>query len=238
MSLNQEKGKRLKEARKDAHLTQHQLGKMAGYTPQFISAMENGRKNLSFEAAHNFSKILDVRPEWLIAEDDFKTLRDKTSHLNISYRLENGIVATHLRNWGCFTVGYNEVEDRFIITPNDKDWIELFYKGFDSTDERPLICTSKELEKFEKELVYLQTQLYTTFLRVCDRGTEKDREIAADLQQKRELWISKITSEEAVKNALRGESENPPTLREESIDNPEEALRKNELQEIKILLGK
>lgn len=238
MSLSKEKGKRLKEARTDAHLTQPQLGKMAGYTPQFISAMENGKKNLSFEAAHNFAKILHVQPEWLLAESDFKTLQDKSSHLNTSYRLENGIVAMHLRDWGCFTVSYDEDEDKFIIVPNDKDWIELFYKGFDLEDERPLICTSKELEKFEKELVYIQTQLYTAFLRVCDRGTQKDREIATDLQQKRESWLSKITSNDETGNILWEKSEDPPTLREELTDVPDEALRKNELQEIKILLEK
>lgn len=238
MSLNPEKGKRLKEARENAHLTQAQLGKIVGYTPQFISALENGKKNLSFEAAHHFSKALNVRPEWLLAEDDFKTLRDRSSHLNSSYRLENGIAAMHLRDWGCFTVGYNENEDKFIIVPNDKDWIEVFYKGFDLEDERPLICTSKELEKFEKELVYIQAQLYTAFLRVCDRGTEKDKKIATDLQQERELWLSKIMSENVSQNILWEKSEKPPTLREQLTDVPKEALRKNELQEIKILLDK
>lgn len=44
-------GKRVKDARKDANLTQTELGKMIGKSKQWVSELERGNIKLSFEMA-------------------------------------------------------------------------------------------------------------------------------------------------------------------------------------------
>ncbi len=47
--------KRVKDARKDAKLTQTELGKMVGKSKQWVSELERGNIKLSFEMAVNIS---------------------------------------------------------------------------------------------------------------------------------------------------------------------------------------
>jgi len=53
-------GKKIKEMRKNAGITQEQLSEYAGMTPNFISLLENGRKKASIETLYKISKALNT----------------------------------------------------------------------------------------------------------------------------------------------------------------------------------
>lgn len=74
-----EQGKRLKECRKEKGMTQEQLAKDVGYTVQAINYIENGKRRLSTDSAFLLSKALDIRYQYLLCEDDYKTLKNMYS---------------------------------------------------------------------------------------------------------------------------------------------------------------
>ncbi|WP_460644493.1 helix-turn-helix domain-containing protein [Lacrimispora brassicae] len=71
--LNKKIGNRLRECLDNSSITQKQLAEDTGYTPQYISNIIVGKKRLSAEAARCISKILHVRVEYLLCEDDYMT---------------------------------------------------------------------------------------------------------------------------------------------------------------------
>lgn len=74
---NIECGLRLKDCRKNKGLTQEKLATLSNYSVQTVSYIENGTRNMSREAAHAFSQILEVREEYLLCEDNSKTIEEK-----------------------------------------------------------------------------------------------------------------------------------------------------------------
>lgn len=86
VAFSQEKmcsiGKRVKECRKNAGMTQEQVvdailslpgNRDKSRNPKQLSAIENGRRELSPEYAHLLAKVFRVRYEYLMCEDDYKT---------------------------------------------------------------------------------------------------------------------------------------------------------------------
>ena len=68
--------KRLKELREKTGMSQSELARLSGYTPQTISYYETGNRRITYEAARIFSTILHTRVEYIMGEDDFP---DETS---------------------------------------------------------------------------------------------------------------------------------------------------------------
>lgn len=111
-NLNHETGKRLKECLKNNHITQSDLAQKSGYTPQYISYIVTGRKKLSTDAAIAFAKILNIRPEYLLCHDDFKTdvealWRPHKNRIRLSECVDflieyNGYewISSFISNWG------------------------------------------------------------------------------------------------------------------------------------------
>ena len=64
--LNKEHGERLKECLDDAGMTQKELAEKANCTPQFISNVIKGKRNMSFQTAEIFAEILQVRSGYLL----------------------------------------------------------------------------------------------------------------------------------------------------------------------------
>lgn len=56
--------KRVKDARKDAKLTQTELGKRIGKSKQWVSELERGNIKLSFEMAVSISNVCDKTTEF------------------------------------------------------------------------------------------------------------------------------------------------------------------------------
>ena len=60
--------KRVKDARKDAKLTQTELGKRIGKSKQWVSELERGNIKLSFEMAVSISNACDKTTEFFSHE--------------------------------------------------------------------------------------------------------------------------------------------------------------------------
>lgn len=60
--------KRVKDARKDAKLTQTELGKRIGKSKQWVSELERGNIKLSFEMAVSISNACDKTTEFFCNE--------------------------------------------------------------------------------------------------------------------------------------------------------------------------
>lgn len=60
--------KRVKDARKDAKLTQTELGKRIGKSKQWVSELERGNFKLSFEMAVSISNACDKTTEFFCHE--------------------------------------------------------------------------------------------------------------------------------------------------------------------------
>lgn len=70
-------GKRLREARKKRQLSQAELAEKAFVSREMISGYENGKYNLSLDMARNIGRVLGLRPEYLLCEDNFPTENQK-----------------------------------------------------------------------------------------------------------------------------------------------------------------
>ena len=82
--LNPECGKRLKECLADSQMTQGEMSSLTGYTQQYISNIVVGKKPLTIKAAKLFSDVLNVREEYLLCIDTFKTESDIIRYENNS----------------------------------------------------------------------------------------------------------------------------------------------------------
>lgn len=75
-------GERLKELRKQAHLSRQELADALNLTVRTISAYENNQCGASFETLYKASKIFSVSPQYLSGETDIKTLSEELLEKN------------------------------------------------------------------------------------------------------------------------------------------------------------
>lgn len=78
MGINIQCGKRLKECRMAAGLTQREFAELVNYSAQQICYIENGKRALSKEAASIFAEKLGVRADYLLCVDNIKFSHEKT----------------------------------------------------------------------------------------------------------------------------------------------------------------
>ncbi len=72
--INLKQGLRLSKVRKSRNITQERLAELSDYSVQTISGIENGSRRMTLESATIFSKVLNIRKEYLMCEDDFETV--------------------------------------------------------------------------------------------------------------------------------------------------------------------
>ena len=78
-------GKRLKELRKQANLTQQELGKMVGVTKVSICCYESGTRTPTLDTLKDLADSLNVPLTYLLATDTFAVSEnDKTSTINLA----------------------------------------------------------------------------------------------------------------------------------------------------------
>ena len=78
-------GKRLKEIRKKAHITQQQLGEMVGVTKVSICCYENGTRTPTLETLIDLADNLNVHLNYLLGVDALAIDEDnKNNTLNIA----------------------------------------------------------------------------------------------------------------------------------------------------------
>ena len=119
--LNKKRGQRLKECREAARMTQEILADITNYSVQTVSYIENGKRGMSKESAYTFSKYLNVRMEYLLCDDDFKTVEDIYYDAVAFEKLEKNLGDTVTENgyliaewFGKKIAEYTESESEFI----------------------------------------------------------------------------------------------------------------------------
>lgn len=85
MKINIECGKRLKECRMAAGLSQKEFAELVNYSVQQICYIEKGKRALTEEAAAVFADKLGVRANYLLCIDDVLIDDDKTKELTSIY---------------------------------------------------------------------------------------------------------------------------------------------------------
>lgn len=71
-------GERLRKCIEEKNMKQKDVAAAAHFTEQYISNMVRGKCRLTTDAARTLSKVLDVRIEYLLCEDDYKTKFDES----------------------------------------------------------------------------------------------------------------------------------------------------------------
>lgn len=90
--LNKEHGKRLKECLDNAGMTQKELAEKANCTPQFISNVINGKRNMSIQTAEIFAEILQVKSDYLLGTSIVKTDEEAIKWAMTSIVIRNNAV--------------------------------------------------------------------------------------------------------------------------------------------------
>lgn len=78
-------GQRLRQFRKDAHLTQNQLAKKAGITPTYLSIIERGAQLPRLETFIKLANVLSVSADSLLMEDQTEQRESTHDSFHIPY---------------------------------------------------------------------------------------------------------------------------------------------------------
>ena len=77
VKINPIRGKRLKELISESEYSRTEFASKVGYSPEHLSYIVNGRRNLTEDCAKAVISIFtDVRLEWLLGFDDIKTVSE------------------------------------------------------------------------------------------------------------------------------------------------------------------
>ena len=134
VEVNQECGQRLKLLLKERNITQKDLAARLGYEPQHISNIVRGNRRLNGDIADRITREIfpDVRPEWLLCRDDFKTQAEK--ELAAKAEWEAGQETARL---------YDKAFRLFIDGIEDKSGVGLHSQGVDSLIGEYIVVTDK-----------------------------------------------------------------------------------------------
>ena len=134
VEVNQECGQRLKLLLKERNITQKDLAARLGYEPQHISNIVRGNRRLNGDIADRITREIfpDVRPEWLLCRDDFKTQAEK--ELAAKAEWETGQETARL---------YDKAFRLFIDGIEDKSGFGLHSQGVDSLIGEYIVVTDK-----------------------------------------------------------------------------------------------
>jgi transcriptional regulator with XRE-family HTH domain len=89
-------GQRLSAARRNAGLSQAELGRLCGTPQSHISGMERGKRAPSIEMANTLAQVLRVSVHWLIGGDSNATLATRetgTEHLLADAKTAAGLAS-------------------------------------------------------------------------------------------------------------------------------------------------
>ena len=79
VEINPIRGKRLRELLEESGMEQQELAKKIGYTPEHISYICKGKRNLTSSAAEKIVKIFpSVSFDWLMGVSDYRTTTEKS----------------------------------------------------------------------------------------------------------------------------------------------------------------
>lgn len=148
-------GEALKKARIDAAITQAELAKRLGVTPQTVSQYERGIKNPKIETLRKFADALGVSTSWLIygeGDPDQISLLDLDAfegELKKAVRKGNGAVELSESSAKKILDDLQNILDDAL---EDADWQELFrlYQGLNREGQRVALERLDELAQLPK----------------------------------------------------------------------------------------
>lgn len=134
VEVNQECGQRLKLLLKERNITQKDLAVRLGYEPQHISNIVRGNRRLTGDIADRITSEIfpDVRSDWLLCRDNFKTQAEK--ELAAKTEWEAGQETARL---------YDKAFRLFIDGIEDKSGVGLHSQGVDSLIGEYIVVTDK-----------------------------------------------------------------------------------------------
>lgn len=134
VEVNRECGQRLKLLLKERNITQKDLAVRLGYEPQHISNIVRGNRRLTGDIADRITSEIfpDVRPDWLLCRDNFKTQAEK--ELAAKAEWEAGQETARL---------YDKAFRLFIDGIEDKSGVGLHSQGVDSLIGEYIVVTDK-----------------------------------------------------------------------------------------------
>lgn len=134
VEVNQECGQRLKLLLKERDITQKDLAARLGYEPQHISNIVRGNRRLTGDIADRITREIfpDVRPEWLLCRDDFKTQAEKELAAKAEWEAEQETCRL-----------YDKAFRLFIDGIEDKSGVGLHSQGVDSLIGEYIVVTDK-----------------------------------------------------------------------------------------------
>ena len=134
VEVNQECGPRLKLLLKERDITQKDLAARLGYEPQHISNIVRGNRRLTGDIADRITREIfpDVRPEWLLCRDEFKTQAEKELAAKAECEAEQETCRLS-----------DKVFRLFIDGIEDKSGVGLHSQGVDSLIGEYIVVTDK-----------------------------------------------------------------------------------------------
>lgn len=161
--LNKKIGNRLKSLREEKNIKQCVLAKKINYSVPTLSMIENGRKKLTQELATEISKVLQVRCEYLLYKDDYKTDSEKQLALikkffngecdGLDKQLEFygiGKETSYVNENGEFPDCETKTLKEFIEKTHAKTVTECYFFEYEGSHR---YCTCDELRKCKEEIL-------------------------------------------------------------------------------------
>ena len=194
LDLNKKRGQRLKECREAARMTQENLAEITDYSVQTVSYIENGKRGMSKESAYTFAKYLKVRMEYLLCDDDFKTVEDIYYDAVAFERLENNIGDALSENgyliskWlgkklGEYTEAESEIYnvDKYIVLTPDNKFVTSTGERYEDLIKEINDYIVFKMKRFANSCSPSSAMEIEYFKKDFDLDDEKYRELLSDI---------------------------------------------------------
>lgn len=209
MNINIERGKRVKECYEELGMKQIDFARKVGYSPQHINRVVKGERPLTQQAAFLFGEKLNVRPEYLLCEDDLKYKDTERENNTICY--ERFSFMRFLMELGCY--GIVEIlespEHATGIRDSKGNTLQLMQKCILGTpDNKMYVCSKEQMDELCEDVVnYLFMRIEKGLLPKCSEITSEElSEDSALLSEERRyqfiLGIRRVLQELPVKNKI------------------------------------
>ena len=149
VEVNQECGQRLKLLLKERDITQKDLAARLGYEPQHISNIVRGNRRLTGDIADRITREIfpDVRPEWLLCRDDFKTQAEKELAAKAEWEAEQETCRLYDKAFRLFIDG---IEDKSGVGLHSQGVYSLIGEYIVVTDKTGKAVGAVPAEAFDK----------------------------------------------------------------------------------------
>lgn len=109
VEINPECGIRLCMLLQKNGIKQIELAEKLNYDPRHVSSIITGKRRLTPETAYKIANMFQVRSEWLLCYDDYRTLKEKESSSQKAWEDAQRVSAFYDKNFRCFIEGLEDM---------------------------------------------------------------------------------------------------------------------------------